>query len=137
MSRISASRPSWLSAALIAGTLAAGLAIRKVPLGLPPPIVKHGGSVLWAMMIYWIVSTCRPQWRPGRSGIAAAIVTTTTELSQRYHTHMLDAVRRTELGALLLGRVFSIWDMLIYAATVALAVAVDRCLADLRPRIGE
>ncbi|MBB4617018.1 DUF2809 domain-containing protein [Sphingomonas abaci] len=122
------------SALLVAGTLAAGLAIRKLPLGLPPAIVKHGGSVLWAMMIYWIVSTGLPTWKPVRGGIVAAIVTTATELSQLYHAPVLDAARRTGLGALLLGRVFSVWDVLTYAVAVALAAAIDQWLADRRTR---
>lgn len=131
MTRIGAPRPSWLSAVLIVGTLAAGLAVRKLSFGLPPTIVKHGGSVLWAMMIYWIVSTSRPQWRPGRSGYAAIAVTTATELSQLYHSPTLDAVRRTGMGALLLGRVFSIWDVLNYAVAITLAVPIDHGLRGL------
>lgn len=46
MTRRSSPRPSWLSAALILGMLAAGLVIRTLPLGLPSAIVKHGGSIL-------------------------------------------------------------------------------------------
>ncbi|WP_238303048.1 DUF2809 domain-containing protein [Sphingomonas phyllosphaerae] len=106
----------------------AGLAIRKLPLDLPATIVKHGGSVLWASMIYWIVSTLRPGWTPRRSGIAAAVVTTLTEVSQRYHLPALDAFRRTNVGALLLGRVFSLRDVLTYAVTVGAAVAIDEMI---------
>ena len=108
--------------------MVAGLAIRKLPLSLPATIVKHGGSVLWASMIYWIVSTLRPGWTPRRSGIAAAVVTTLTEVSQRYHLPALDAVRRTNVGALLLGRVFSLRDVLTYAVTVGVAVAIDEMI---------
>lgn len=82
------------------------------------------------MMIYWIVSAGLPTWKPVRGGIVAAIVTTATELSQLYHAPVLDAVRRTGLGALMLGRVFSVWDVLTYAVAVALAAAIDQWLAD-------
>lgn len=119
-------RPPSLSVALIAGTMAAGLAIRKLLVGLPPAVVKHGGSILWASMVFWIVSTLRSRWTPGRSGIAAAVITTAIELSQLYHFPALDAFRRTNLGALLLGRVFSVWDVATYAAAVGLAATVDR-----------
>ncbi len=108
--------------------MAAGLAVRKLPLGLPPTIMKHSGSILWALMVYWIVSTVRPTWTPRRSGLAATIVTTLTELSQLYHLPTLDAFRRTSLGAMLLGRVFSGWDVVTYAAAVGLGVAIDRTL---------
>lgn len=126
MYRLAPPRPPSLSAALIAGMLAAGLAIRKIPVGLPPAVVKHGGSILWASMIYWIVSTLRPRWTPHRSGIVAAVTTTAIELSQLSHPPALDAFRRTNLGALLLGRVFSVWDVATYAAAVGLAATVDR-----------
>ena len=125
MRRLMPPRPPSLSAALIAGTMAAGLAIRKIPVGLPPAVVKHGGSILWASMVYWIVSTLRPRWTPHRSGIAAAVITTAIELSQLYHSPALDALRRTNLGALLLGRVFSVWDVTTYAAALGLAATVD------------
>lgn len=128
MHRLAPPRAPSLSVALIAGTLAAGLAIRKIPVGLPPAVVKHGGSILWASMVYWIVSTLHPRWTPGRSGIAAAVMTTAIELSQLYHSPALDAFRRTNLGALLLGRVFSVWDVATYAAAVGSAATVDRII---------
>ena len=49
-------RPIALSIVLMGSTIIAGLTIRFTPLGLPSPIVKYGGSMLWALMIYWIVS---------------------------------------------------------------------------------
>lgn len=79
-------------------------------------------------MVYWIVSTLSPRWTPRRSGIAAAASTTAIELSQLYHLPARDAFRRTNLGTLLLGRVFSIWDVATYAAAVGLAATVDRII---------
>lgn len=121
-------RACWLSTTLIAVTLAAGLALRKVPLGLPPGVVKHGGSVLWALMIYWIVSTLRPAWRPRHSAVVAAAVTSATELSQLLHEPSLDAFRRTGIGALLLGRVFSVPDLVTYAIAVVAGASIDRLI---------
>jgi len=45
-------RPLALSALLIGATIAAGLMSRLTPLGLPNAVVKYGGSLLWALMIY-------------------------------------------------------------------------------------
>ena len=42
--------------ALLILTIILGLVLRRVPMGLPYVIVKYGGSMLWAMMIYWIVA---------------------------------------------------------------------------------
>jgi len=52
-----------LSLALLFATALAGLAIRFAHLELPLCVVKYGGSMLWALMIYWIVSSLLPLWR--------------------------------------------------------------------------
>jgi hypothetical protein len=49
-------RSICLSAVLVLGTVACGLLIRFEPLGLPRLVAKYGGSILWALTIYWIVS---------------------------------------------------------------------------------
>lgn len=111
-------RPVALSALLILATVAAGLTIRLTPLGLPDGVVKYGGSALWAMMIYWIVSTARPRWSPVRSALASSAIALCVELFKLYHTPQLDAFRLTLPGKLLLGRVFSLWDLLAYTLAI-------------------
>ena len=56
------SRPLAVSLVLLAATVEGGLAIRFVPLGFPPGVMKYGGSILWALMLYWIVSLALPSW---------------------------------------------------------------------------
>ena len=51
-------RPLTTSLALILATVVAGLVLRLVPLGLPQAMTKYGGSMLWALMIYWISIYC-------------------------------------------------------------------------------
>ncbi len=113
---------------LIAGTITAGLALRLLPLGLPPPVTKHGGSLLWAAMVYWIVSTVRPRWPRPATTLVACAVTTGIELSQLLHWPPLDAFRRTPIGALLLGRVFAAMDLAVYAVAVVIASQLDNYL---------
>lgn len=121
-------RPFILSILLIDGAIAAGLVLRGLPLGLPDAIVKHGGSILWAGMIYWIVSTLRGNWSPGRNIVAATLIAFGIELSQLYHQPMLDAFRATRGGALLLGRVFSAVDLTVYGLAIMLAALGDRAI---------
>jgi hypothetical protein len=80
---------------LIAFTMLAGLAIRFVHLGLPPFLVKYGGSALWAMMIYWIASSIVPAWPVGPVAVLAACVATLVEFFKLYHAPALDGFRRT------------------------------------------
>jgi hypothetical protein len=123
-------RPPRLSAILIGGTIAAGVTLRRVPLGLPPIIVKYGGSILWAMMIYWIVSSLRPAWRL-RAIAAAGLLATAIELFKLYHMPALDAFRLTLPGTLLLGRIFSWLDLSAYGLAIIACAFVDW---RLRPR---
>lgn len=108
----------------------AGLAIRHPGLGLPWPIAKYGGSGLWGMMIYFLVSAAVPARTQGARAGLAALVATLVELSRLYHTPWLDAFRLTPAGALLLGRLFSGWNIVAYLAGIAAGTALDRS----RPR---
>ena len=126
-------RPALLSALLIVGTIASGLLLRLTHVGLPFALVKYGGSFLWAAMIYWIVSALRPHWSIATSAWTAATVSTAVELFKLVHLPMLDAFRLTLPGALFLGRVFALWDLLAYAAAIALAALADRALRRDQP----
>jgi hypothetical protein len=101
-------RPLALSALLFVATIAAGLAIRLAPLGLPNALAKYGGSLLWALMIYWIVSSVRPLWHHMSAALVSSAIAFCVELFKLFHTPLLDALRLTLSGKLLLGRVFSL-----------------------------
>ena len=121
-------RPPALSALLISGTIAAGLVLRLTHLGLPFAVVKYGGSILWALMIYWIVSTIRPGWPITKAALASGLIASAVELFKLYHVPWLDAFRLTLPGALLLGRVFSLWDLIAYAAAIIAGLCADRAM---------
>lgn len=111
---------------LIVLTIASGLTIRMAPLGLPNLVVKYGGSLLWALMIYWIISSARPRWALSQSAIVSGVIALSVELFKLYHTPSLDAFRLTLPGKLLLGRVFSSWDLVAYAVAIIGGVVADR-----------
>jgi hypothetical protein len=121
-------RPVLVSLLLVVGTITAGLTIRLVSFGLPTAVVKYGGSVLWAMMIYRIVSTIHPRWPLFHSSLASAIVASSVELFKLHHTPWLDGFRMTLPGKLLLGRVFSGWNLLAYAIAILVAFLIDRTI---------
>ena len=116
------------STLLVVTTIAVGLMLRFVPVGLPVTLTKYGGSMLWAAMIYWIVSSVLRRWSFARAGLLSLAAATSVELFQLYHAAPLDAFRRTLLGALLLGRVFSTLDLVAYAVAIGCAVMVDRAI---------
>lgn len=113
------SRSTYLVA--IAVVIAAGLLSRWPWLGLPWPVAKWSGSILWAAMVHLIVAAVRP----GASTVAkvgvAATIAIVVEVSRLYHAPWLDTFRITTAGALLLGRIFSPWNLVAYAIGITLA----------------
>ena len=101
-------RPLAISLALILATAFAGLALRLAPLGLPRFVSKYGGSILWALMIYWIVSTLLPLLHVTTAALAAGAIAAAVELIKLYRSPGMDAFRQTLPGMLLLGRYFSV-----------------------------
>ena len=124
-------RPVWLSLILIAVTIGAGLALRMAPLGLPRFIVKYGGSAMWALMIYWLVTTLLPSIRIFYAALLAGCIATGVEFFKLYHSPNMDAFRGTLAGMLLLGRYFSIRDIVAYWIAIVAGGLVD---AKLRSR---
>ena len=126
-------RPALVSAALLGLTVAAGLAIRFVHVGLPAPVTKYGGSALWALMIYWIVSSLAIRRCMVTRGLVAMAIATTVECLKLYRTPDLDAFRRTLAGVILPGRVFSFTDIIVYGLAIAAGVAIDRGMRSAVP----
>jgi hypothetical protein len=107
-------------------TLAVGLVWRFVPMGMPLPIYKYGGSVLWAAMIYWLAAVVAPRVRPVRLAVVAGLVATAVELFKLVHAPGLDAFRLTFAGKVVLGRFFFWSDFVAYYVAIAMASVVDR-----------
>jgi hypothetical protein len=113
------------SLALFLATVMAGLAVRMAPLGLPAVVVKYGGSMLWAVMIYWIVSAAMPRGRLPVVGLVAGAIATAVEFFKLYHSPGMDAFRLTLPGMILLGRYFSVRDIVAYWVAIGLAAWID------------
>jgi hypothetical protein len=106
-------------------TIAGGLAIRFLPLGMPQVVVKYGGSMLWALTIYWFVSALLPSLRIIPAALLTGGITTSVEFFKLYHSPLLDAFRLTLPGILLLGRFFSVWDILAYWLAILAGILID------------
>lgn len=83
------------------------------------------GDALWAAMILWWISAVAPErTRPTRSAIAL-LVCVAVELSQLSQAPLLDAVRATRLGALVLGSGFDLRDLGAYTLGIIVATFLD------------
>ena len=70
-----------------------------------------------------IAASGQSRWRIGLISISIAVG---VELFRLVHAPWLDAFRLTTAGALLLGRVFSLWNIVAYGAGILLGMALDR-----------
>ncbi|MBX5161627.1 MULTISPECIES: DUF2809 domain-containing protein [unclassified Rhizobium] len=121
------SQVRFLRLAALLVVIALGLALRRFgyAVDLPFVVVKYGGSAFWGAMVYLLVALFVARSRPAILAVIALVIAISVELFRLYHTPWLDAFRLTTAGALLLGRIFSLWNMLAYAIGIAAACAFD------------
>ncbi|MBY5562333.1 DUF2809 domain-containing protein [Rhizobium leguminosarum] len=119
---IQARCPQILRLATLFLVIVFGLMLRRFgyAANLPFIVVKYGRSALWGTMVYLLVALIAAKSRPAAI-VTALLSAISVELLRLYHTPWLDAFRLTTAGALLLGRVFSLWNMLAYAIGIAAA----------------
>ena len=123
--------PRWLLArtryvALAVGTISLGLAVHGRGDALSPVVRDVLGDALWAAMVVWWIAAIAPASRlPWRAAVALALCFA-VEFSQLWHLPVLDALRRTTAGHLVLGSGFDPRDFAAYAAGVLAAVFLER-----------
>ena len=122
--------PRWLRnrlpyLALALGTIAIGLTVHWSPAPLGRATRDVLGDAIWAMMMVWWISVLAPEARLALRGGVALAVSFAVEWSQTVHTPGLDAVRRTILGALMLGSGFDPRDLAAYTAGVLVACGIE------------
>lgn len=118
---------------LAVGTMGLGLAVRMAPLGLPWGVSKYGGSVLWAVMIYWVLCVAWPGWWPVSVGAASSLIAVAVESGKLYRSPGMDAFRGTLAGRLLLGKYFAWWDILAYLVGIWVVVGLDSLVRRRNP----
>ena len=121
--------------ALALATIAVGLLVHEHGAPLGPTARDALSDALWAAMIAWWVGALVPGARLAvRSGTAYAICAS-VEVSQRYHTPALDAIRATIVGQLVLGSGFDARDLASYAFGVAAAALLEATVVAIRKRL--
>ncbi|MGY8708053.1 DUF2809 domain-containing protein [Bradyrhizobium sp. 18BD] len=118
---------SLARAALALAVIACGLSLRwyGFPLGLPAFVVKYGGSLLWATMVFLLVGVLLPRLTRTQIAAIALVIAIVVEFSRLVHTPWLDAFRLTTAGALLLGRMFSLWNLIAYFIGIVTGIWLD------------
>jgi hypothetical protein len=107
-------------------TIPIGLAVRLLPLGLPWFLYKYLGSLLWAAALYWFLAALLPRLRSRAIATLAILIATLLELNRLIPIAPIDTFRLTFPGEILLGRFFSIKNIVAYIIAIALTATLDR-----------
>jgi hypothetical protein len=99
------------------------LATRWYPHAFPVIIAKYGGDTIWAGMFLFFLRTIWLKPSIHFLAIITYLLGVLDELQQLYRAPWILAVRKTYLGALMLGNGFVWSDLVCYAIGVALAWA--------------
>lgn len=128
---ISPRQRSLIRVALALAVIACGLSLRwyGFPLGLPAFVVKYGGSLLWATMVFLLVGVLLPRLTRTQIAATAMVIAVMVEFSRLVHAPWLDAFRLTTAGALLLGRIFSPWNLVAYLIGIVAGIWLDSRVA--------
>jgi hypothetical protein len=104
-----------------------GLALRGYGpgLGLGAFVVKYGGSMLWGAMLSFLVALAASNLSRQSIALVSILIAICVELFRLVHAPWLDQFRLTLPGALLLGRIFSAWNLLAYGVGIGLAILLD------------
>lgn len=123
--RTPAKRSRAVYAALLVATVLLGLGSRRYGDALPPFVARYVGDALWATMVMWLHALAWPRATTARLALGALAIAYAVELSQLYRAPLIDAMRASRVGALVLGQGFLWSDLVCYAAGVAIGVIVD------------
>jgi hypothetical protein len=85
--------------------------------------------------LYWLLAILLPRTDPTRLGVLATVVAATVEFSRLWHTGPTDAFRLTTAGKILLGRIFSVENIVAYTFAIVLTACVDYAVRRRRRKL--
>jgi len=109
-------------------TIATGLFVRIKHAWFPDIVNLYLGDVLYAFMMFYIISCIVPEKRIGIRAITALVICFAIELLQLYQTDWINAVRETLPGKLILGSGFLWSDLLAYVIGVLAAYIFEKIM---------
>ncbi|MBE1303612.1 DUF2809 domain-containing protein [Clostridium botulinum] len=102
-----------------------GLCSRKLKYFIPDFFNVYLGDILWALMIFMLFAFIFKGTKTKMVAFMALAFSYLIEISQLYHSNWIDNIRKTTLGGLVLGYVFSWKDLLAYAIGIGIGIIVE------------
>lgn len=115
-------------AAVVIITVVSGLLARYKKELFPDIVNLYLGDILYAFMMYYIVSFIVVSKGIIRKGMIALIICFAIELLQLYQAEWINAIRQTLPGRLILGSGFLWSDLLAYTIGVGTALLFDKLI---------
>lgn len=115
----------------IAIVIFSGLSFRYYSNIMPEWIGNYVGDILWGLMVFLCIGFIFKTWSTLKAGLTALLFSFAIEISQLYHSPWIDSIRRTFLGALILGFGFLWSDLICYTIGIMIGVFIEevtRCI---------
>ncbi len=109
-------------------TVIAGLCSRIYGVYLPKLLAEYMGDILWASMAYFGICFLWGSIRIRRAALYALVFSYCVEISQLCQAGWINALRRTFIGAMVLGHGFLWSDIVCYTIGVLFAAFIDMAL---------
>lgn len=107
-------------------TIVTGLFVRLKKHWFPDILNLFLGDILYAFMMFYIVSFCMPHKNIKARAVAALLICYCIEVLQLYQAEWITAVRHTILGKLVLGSGFLWSDILAYTIGITAAFIFEK-----------
>ncbi|WP_443662325.1 ribosomal maturation YjgA family protein [Clostridium sp.] len=102
-----------------------GLCSKMMANVIPNHMNLYLGDALWALMIFIVLGFVFREMETNIVAIIGISFCYIIEISQLYHASFIDNIRKTTLGGLVLGYVFSWSDFLGYAIGILIGVILE------------
>ncbi|KOA92448.1 DUF2809 domain-containing protein [Clostridium botulinum] len=92
------------------------------------------GDSLWALMIFFGMAFIFRSMKTKKITLISLSFCYIIEISQLYHASWIDSIRKTTMGGLILGYVFSWRDLIAYAMGILVGVWIELLIYKKRMR---
>lgn len=123
--KIPSSRYRLIYLLIVVVVVSLGLSVRKMAAYLPDTVNIYLGDILWALMVYMLIRLVSFRVSIKTVAVLGLSFCFLIEMSQLYHSEWIDNIRKTTLGALVLGFGFLWSDLLAYTLGILAGVIVD------------
>ncbi|KEI00935.1 hypothetical protein Z955_04815 [Clostridium botulinum C/D str. DC5] len=111
-----------------------GLFSRKMNNDMPDFFKIYLGDSLWALMIFFGIAFIFKGMETKKVALISLAFCYLIEISQLYHARWIDNIRKTTLGGLILGYVFSWKDLIAYAIGIIVGIGIEILILNILVR---